>query len=92
MEPVDEPEEHEDHEDHDETELMRVWLDDQEMRVDLYPGVFEDPTMWGVVLANLAQYIASGLQETDNLDPAETLKQIVQAFHDELANPSSDPE
>jgi hypothetical protein len=86
MEPVDEPEEHEEDQ---ETELMRVWLDDEEMRVDLYPGVFEDPSMWGVVLANLAQYISSGLQETDNKDPAEMLKTIVQAFHDELANPSN---
>lgn len=90
MTPNDEPEEHEEHEDQDdldETELMQVWLSEDEMRVNMDPGVFEDPSMWGTVFANLTQFIAGGLKESENKDPDEIVKLIVKAFHDELANP-----
>jgi hypothetical protein len=73
--------------DPDATELLRVWIVNQELECSLFPGVFDDPTIWGVVLADLARNVAKGLHDTEGKDLEATLKQIVDSFNQEIANP-----
>ncbi len=73
--------------DPDATELVRVWIINQEMACSLYPGAFDDPALWGVVLADVARYVARGLQETESKDYQAILDVIVNSFQTEIANP-----
>lgn len=73
--------------DPDATELLRVWIINQEMECSLYPGAFDDPKVWGVILADLARNVARGLEETEGTDFRKTLELIADAFQNDIANP-----
>ncbi len=69
------------------TELLRVWFVNQEMECTLSPVAFDDPADWGMVLADLARYVARGLEEMEGKDYQKTLELIADTFHKEIANP-----
>lgn len=71
-------------------EIARAWLADDTLACSVRAGVFEDLSLWGAVLADLARYIAVGLHQEEGKDPDETLRQIRQAFEQELAAPPGD--
>lgn len=66
-------------------EIARAWLAGDELDCSVRAGVFEEPSLWGAVLADLARYVAVGLQQEEGKDPAETLRLIREAFEQELA-------
>jgi hypothetical protein len=66
---------------------VRAWLVGEALECSVRAGVFEDPALWGAVLADLARYVAAGLQQDEGKDPAETLRLIREAFEQELAAP-----
>jgi len=80
--------------DPDATEILRVWVVNQELQCSLYTGAFEEPATWGVLLADLVRTITSALKDNDGKDPQETQDEILSAFQEELANgpEASEPE
>jgi Domain of unknown function (DUF5076) len=75
--------------DPDATEILRVWVINQELQCSLYTGAFEETSTWGVLLADLIRTITSALKDNEGKDPHESLDQIMTALQDELAE---DPE
>jgi Domain of unknown function (DUF5076) len=71
-------------------ELLRVWVAHHDQHISLRVGVWEDPTAWGVMLADLARHIANAFEQTENRDPLEVLERIKAGFDSEIQS-SSDP-
>lgn len=74
----------------DAVELVRAWLVHEELQCFVRAGVFEDVALWGTVLADLARYVAEGLQQEEGRDPADTLRIIRQAFENDLSTPAEE--
>jgi hypothetical protein len=71
-------------------EVLRAWLSAESLHCSLRADVFEDPSAWGTVLADVARHVALALQETEGIDPSGTLRTIGEAFASELSNPASE--
>jgi Domain of unknown function (DUF5076) len=67
-------------------EILRVWIVQKELRAILHAGAFEEPGTWGILLADVVRTITSALKENEGKDTRETLREIVTAFQEELAN------
>ncbi|MFO0845437.1 MAG: DUF5076 domain-containing protein [Gemmataceae bacterium] len=67
-----------------DVEIARAWLSGDTLGCSVRAGVFEEPALWGAVLADLARFVAVGLQQEEGKDPADTLRQIREAFGREL--------
>lgn len=66
-------------------ELLRLWVADQSQQITLRPGVWEDPSAWGVMLADLARNIVQVHLEADaNLDAESFLAQLLEGFDNEV--------
>jgi hypothetical protein len=78
--------EHE-HHDHGPIELLSVELvGDDELHIAMGPAdLFEDPAVWGEVLANVARQVAQFMQQREARDPDATLRAIAGKFNQELA-------
>jgi hypothetical protein len=72
-------------------ELLRVWVADQDQHISLRVGVWEDPSHWGIVLADLAGHIANTFEKAGGLTHLQALKSIQLAFNAELAEPTGEP-
>lgn len=73
-------------------ELMRAWLVGDALECSVRAGVFEEPALWGAVLADVARYVAMGLQQEEGKPPDETIRLIRAAFEQELeATPGNPP-
>ena len=72
-------------------ELLTVELvGDDELHIAMGPAdLFEDPAVWGEVLANVARQIATFLQQREARDPDATLRAIAGKFTEELAGRES---
>lgn len=64
-------------------EIVRAWVADEHLQATLDPLVFEDPAIWGQLLAELARQVAITWAAESGSDANETLRDIVQAFLDE---------
>jgi hypothetical protein len=71
-------------------ELLRAWLEGDALECSVRAGVFENPALWGAVLADLARYVALGVQQEDGTDPDETLRVVREAFAQELDSPAGE--
>ena len=50
-------------------ELLRLWIANQSQQVTLRPGIWQDPSAWGVMLADLARSIVQvHLDNDEDLD------------------------
>lgn len=72
-------------------EVVRAWFVGEELQCAVRAGVFEEPAMWGSLLADLARYVAQGVQQDDGRDPAATLAAIREAFLAELGDAGAPP-
>jgi hypothetical protein len=70
----------------DGIEILRVWGHNDDLQCSVYPGAFDEPGTWGVLLADLVRTITGALKEKDGKDPKETQDEIVAAFQRELAD------
>ncbi len=69
----------------------RVWVAEKGQHVSLLIGTWEDPTAWGIVLADLARHVAHGYYQDMKMDRAETLAGIRKLFLAELDSPTDEP-
>src|SRR5436309_842887 len=69
-------------------ELMRGWLIDNRLVCSLFPSAFEDPAVWGVLLADIANHIANALEECEGANRAAVLAVIRRAFEVEMQSPT----
>ena len=66
-------------------ELLRVWVARQAQQISLRPGVWQDPSAWGVILADLARNIVTVHSENDeNLDTEAFLAALLEGFDTEI--------
>ncbi len=66
-------------------ELLRVWVAEQSQQITLRPGIWEDPSAWGVMLADLARSIVKVHAENDeNLDTEAFLASVLEGFDTEI--------
>lgn len=62
--------------DREAAELLRVWFAHGRPQVSLANGVWEEPEPWGMLLADLAEYVANTYAELGGRDRTEVLRQI----------------
>jgi hypothetical protein len=66
-------------------ELLRVWVAQQSQQVTLRPGIWPDPSAWGVMLADLARNIVTIHSEADpDLDSEAFLAALLEGFDNEI--------
>ena len=66
-------------------ELLRVWVSEQSQQVTLRPGLWQDPSAWGTMLADLARSIVQVHADSDeNLDAEAFLASILEGFDNEI--------
>jgi len=71
-------------------EVFRGWLIDNRLVCTLLPSAFEDPGVWGVLLADAANHIANALAESQGADRAAVLASIARAFDVEMRSPTDE--
>lgn len=57
-------------------ELLRVWVEGETLQCALQADAFDDPGVWGEVLADLVRHIANTLPQEGS-----TAEQIAQRIH-----------
>jgi hypothetical protein len=72
-------------------EVVRVWVAKGGQHVSLNPFVWNDPEVWGMVLADLAGHLANAYEQEMGLDREETLRKITRLLVAELTNPTDSP-
>jgi hypothetical protein len=66
-------------------ELLRVWVAKQAQQITLRPGIWQDPSAWGVMLADLARNIVQVHVENDeDLDAEAFLAALLEGFDSEI--------
>jgi hypothetical protein len=70
-------------------ELARLWLADGAPHVALRTGVWPDPAAWGVVLVDLARYIALAYHQSSDIALGEAFERILYGLRAELEPPSA---
>ncbi|SEB96556.1 DUF5076 domain-containing protein [Terriglobus roseus] len=69
-------------------EILRVWIAGGEQHVALAFGMWEEPSAWGVLLADLARHIAEAhAQQDDQVDAEDFLEQLRGGMEAELDGP-----
>ena len=69
-------------------EILRVWIAGGEQHVALAFGMWEEPSAWGVLLADLARHIAEAhAQQDDQVDAEDFLEQLRSGMEAELDGP-----
>jgi hypothetical protein len=71
-------------------ELIRGWLIDNRLVCSLFPSDFEDPAVWGVLLADIANHVANALEECEGADRASVIATIRRAFEVEMRSPTDE--
>ena len=66
-------------------ELLRVWVAKQSQQVTLRPGIWQEPSAWGVMLADLARSVVMIHAEADpDLDSEAFLAAVLEGFDNEI--------
>jgi hypothetical protein len=66
-------------------ELLRVWVAQQSQEVTLRPGIWQDPSAWGVMIADLARNIVQVHSDADpELDTEAFLAALLEGFDNEI--------
>lgn len=73
-------------------ELVRAWVAQGDLHVSLQMGGWDDPTAWGVVLADLVRHVARFYQEQKRLNPEQTIARVRDAMDAELDGEEDDAE
>jgi Domain of unknown function (DUF5076) len=75
----------------DSREILRAWRVGDGLHCSLAPDAWEEPAAWGLALADIAQHVATALQETTGVSPEDTLDAIRYMFNAELLGPTGKP-
>ena len=71
----------------DATEVLRAFVLDGELSI-AFVRAFEDPEMWGQLLADIARYAAHAYAGESDYSEEEALSRIVDGFESELERPA----
>ena len=77
--------------DRNSVEIFRVWGVDDAQHVSVNSGLWKDPAMYALVLADLARHIATAYKQKFNRDPQKTLERIMAGFAAEMDSPTDTP-
>jgi Domain of unknown function (DUF5076) len=77
--------------DRNSVEIFRVWAVENTEHVSVNAGLWKDPAMYGLVLADLAKHIANAYKHKMNRDPQKTLERIMAGFAAEMDSPTDTP-
>lgn len=69
-------------------ELVSIWMCSKEPRVQFRGNAFEDPAVWGIVLADLASMVAQRYQESTGRSYDDILARVIAGFRAELKSKS----
>ena len=69
-------------------EIARVWAAGGQQHVCLRPDLWEDPTMWGMMLVDFAKHVANAYEQTGKGSREEILARIKRGFDTEWTNPT----
>jgi Domain of unknown function (DUF5076) len=73
-------------------ELVRAWVAQGDLHVSLQMGGWDDPTAWGIVLADLMRHVARFYEEQKHLQPEQTMRRVRDAMDRELDGEEESPE
>jgi hypothetical protein len=71
-------------------EILRAWVVEQSLHCSLRPTAWDDPSAWGVVLADVAKHVANALHEERGASVEDTLDSIRYMFNAEMLNPTDE--
>lgn len=72
-------------------EVLRVWIANGEQHVALAFGMWDEPSAWGLLLADLARHIAEAYAQQDEaVDAEDFLEQIRNGFEAEMDEPTDE--
>jgi hypothetical protein len=77
--------------DRNSVEIFRVWAVDNTQHVSVNAGLWEDPAIYGLVLADLAKHITNAYKQRLSRDPQKTLERIMAGFAAEMDSPTDTP-
>lgn len=69
-------------------EIARVWIANDNLHVSLKVDIWDNPFIWGMLLADLAQHVANSYMQIQGWDRIETLHRIRQGFDAEMDSPT----
>lgn len=72
-------------------EVLRVWIANQEQHVSLRTAIWEDPGVWGILLADLARHVVNAYEQEQSINSTDALARIRTFFDAELDSPTDLP-
>lgn len=76
-------------------EMIRAWVAEEALWCSINIGTWdgvkdvEEPTAWGILLADVARHVANALEELKGSDKQRTISDIREAIMLELSDPTS---
>jgi len=77
--------------DSDAREVIRIWRSDTGDHVSMATGLWEDPRMWGILLADFMKSISLAYHQESGNDQSEVREQMKEGFDAEWNSPTDDP-
>lgn len=65
-------------------ELLRLWIEGEDLQCSLHPEAFDDASAWGAILADVVRNLADAVQQQNGTPAEQTVQSISTAFQDEL--------
>ncbi len=57
-------------------EILRVWAANKAQHISIDPNLYDDPAMYGIMLADLAGHVANAYRQASKIDRQKTLESI----------------
>jgi hypothetical protein len=73
-------------------EMVRARIVDGGLQASLEMGIWEDVHAWGILLADIAKYVADATEKAGGTDRSLTIQQIRASFDAELDASTCEPE
>lgn len=69
-------------------ELLRVWLIDGAPKFVITPNLWNDPAMWGILMADIIRHLGNAY-ELEGKDRIDAINRIKEGFDAEWVKPTS---
>lgn len=69
-------------------EVLRAWIVDSRLVAVLDAQAFEDPGVWGMLLADIARHVGQAYEQLEGADAEQVSQAIARSFAEEIANPT----
>ena len=78
--------------DTESVEIVRAWVVNGGLQCSLKIGIWEDIRCWGILLADIAKYVADAREKEGGFDTDETIALIREMFNNEIDNATCESE